>query len=184
MHRQELTSLLCLQNIGWLRSWFRSTASQPDTSTSYDSGAHLPTNSTILFKKRSGQWSVVISSSCHISQLQCAAGVGENEEADGSTGTAAWKLLGSEAWRLLDGGHLRCAARLSAALSAVGGSMPALLLSCRPPDRPPPSPQAIVRGAVSCSCLEIKTCDSSGSGEASCCSAAGGNTIVGSSCSQ
>jgi hypothetical protein len=73
---------------------------------------------------------------------------GNSEEADGSTGTAAWKLLGAEAWRLLDGGQLRCAARLGAALSAVGGSMPALLLSCRPPDRPSVTPQAVARGEM------------------------------------
>ena len=66
-----------------------------------------------------------------------------------SAGTAAWRVLGTEAWRLLDSGRLRNAARLGAALSAVGGSMPALLLSCRPPDRAAPTPLSIARGAVS-----------------------------------
>lgn len=65
-----------------------------------------------------------------------------------SAGSAAWRLLGAEAWRLLDSGRLRNAARLSAALSAVGGSMPALLLSCRPPDRAAPTPLSIARGAL------------------------------------
>lgn len=71
-----------------------------------------------------------------------------------SAGSAAWRLLGAEAWRLLDSGRLRNAARLSAALSAVGGSMPALLLSCRPPDRAAPTPLSIARGAITAPLLE------------------------------
>ncbi len=81
-------------------------------------------------------------------QYWVGAGVAEGEGPQVSAGTAAWRVLGAEAWRLLDSGRLRNAARLSAALSAVGGSMPALLLSCRPPDRPLPTPLSIARGAL------------------------------------
>lgn len=81
-----------------------------------------------------------------------------------SAGTAAWRLLGAEAWRLLGSGRLRNAARLGAALTSVGGSMPALLLSCRPPDRTAPTPLSIARGAApatlnaaQCSCQRAKS---------------------------
>ena len=72
----------------------------------------------------------------------------QGEGEDGSAGLIAWRLLGVEAWHLLDSGQLRSAARLGAALSAVGGSMPALLLSCRPPDRPQPNPASVIRGVA------------------------------------
>jgi len=49
--------------------------------------------------------------------------------------------------RLLTAGRPRAAARLGAAVAAVGGGFPALLASCRRPDAPPPTPQAAIAGA-------------------------------------
>ena len=43
---------------------------------------------------------------------------------------SAWRAIGSHAWRLLDRGHLKAAARLGRALADVGASLSALLLSC------------------------------------------------------
>ena len=42
----------------------------------------------------------------------------------------AWRVIGSHAWRLLDQGHLKAAARLGRALADVGASLSALFLSC------------------------------------------------------
>ena len=69
-----------------------------------------------------------------------------NGQAGESAGSAAWKLLGAEAWRLLGTGRLRAAAQLTAALSAIGGSVPALLLFCKPSDLPQPTPASIAKG--------------------------------------
>ena len=69
-----------------------------------------------------------------------------NGEASESAGSTAWRLLGGEAWRLLSTGQLRAASQLAAALSAIGGSVPALLLSCKPPDLPQPTPSSVAKG--------------------------------------
>ena len=69
-----------------------------------------------------------------------------NGQAGESAGSAAWKLLGAEAWRLLGTGRLRAAAQLTAALSAIGGSVPALLLFCKPSDLPQPTPASVAKG--------------------------------------
>lgn len=69
-----------------------------------------------------------------------------NGQAGESAGSAAWKLLGAEAWMLLGAGRLRAAAQLTAALSAIGGSVPALLLFCKPSDLPQPTPASIAKG--------------------------------------
>ena len=66
-----------------------------------------------------------------------------NGQAGESAGSAAWKLLGAEAWRLLGTGRLRAAAQLTAALSAIGGSVPALLLFCKPSE---PTPASVAKG--------------------------------------
>lgn len=55
-----------------------------------------------------------------------------------------------EAWRLLSAGRLRAAAQLAAALSAIGGSVPALLMSCKPPDLPHPTPASVAKGKHRC----------------------------------
>ena len=55
-----------------------------------------------------------------------------------------------EAWRLLGAGRLRAAAQLAAALSAIGGSVPALLMSCKPPDLPHPTPASVAKGKPRC----------------------------------
>ena len=50
--------------------------------------------------------------------------------------------------RLLAAGRPRAAARLGAAVAAMGGGFPALLVSCRRKDLPPPSPQAALAGST------------------------------------
>ena len=91
--------------------------------------------------------------------LRCAGTLdAEGSERGSSAGTLAWRLMGGQAWRLLDSGRLRSAARLGAALSAVGGSVPALLLSCRPRERPPASAQEVVAGVLCCNNLVPAVC--------------------------
>lgn len=60
----------------------------------------------------------------------CAEEVAEANEEEQAAWRTAWRAIGSHAWRLLDQGYLKAAARLGRALADVGASLSALLVSC------------------------------------------------------
>ena len=86
-----------------------------------------------------------------------SAGAGQRgasgRKADGSTvdadgaGAAAWRVIGTHAWQLLEGGRLHALATLGTALASVGGSLHALLTSARHEARPDSTAKSVLAGA-------------------------------------
>lgn len=82
-------------------------------------------------------------------KLYHAEEVAEANEEEQAAWRTAWRAIGSHAWRLLDQGHLRAAARLGRALADVGASLSALLVSCPEGKRDGlPSPAVCLSGTA------------------------------------
>ncbi len=84
----------------------------------------------------------------HEEAVLCAEEVTEANEEEQAAWRTAWRAIGSHAWRLLEQGHLKAAARLGRALADVGASLSALLVSCPEGKREGlPSPAVCLSGA-------------------------------------